>query len=150
MTVSACGTAHLAGAVAKYWFERYAHLPVDIDIASEFRYRKPPLQPGGLAMFISQSGETADTLAAQRYCAANDQHIASVINVPESTIARESGGAFPLLCCPEIGVASTMAFTTQLTTLACLAMVAGRVRGVLDDAPPSPNWCRRWKPCGAP
>jgi glutamine---fructose-6-phosphate transaminase (isomerizing) len=134
ITVSACGTAYLAGAVAKYWFERYAKMPVDIDIASEFRYREPPLQPGGLAMFISQSGETADTLAALRYCAANDQHIASVINVQESTIARESGAVFPLLCGPEIGVASTKAFTTQLTTLACLAIVAGRERGVLDDA----------------
>ena len=134
MTVSACGTAYLAGVVGKYWFERYARLPVDIDVASEFRYRQPPLQPGGLAMFISQSGETADTLAALRYCAANGQHIASVINVEESTIARESGSAFPLLCGPEIGVASTKALTAQLTTLACLALVAGRARRVLDDA----------------
>ena len=134
MTVSACGTAYLAGVVGKYWFERYARLPVDIDVASEFRYRQPPLQPGGLAMFISQSGETADTLAALRYCAANGQHIASVVNVEESTIARESGSTFPLRCGPEIGVASTKAFTTQLTTLACLTLVAGRARGTIDDA----------------
>ncbi|WP_332689371.1 glutamine--fructose-6-phosphate transaminase (isomerizing) [Devosia sp.] len=134
MTVSACGTAYLAGAVGRYWFERYARLPVDIDVGSEFRYRQPPLQPEGLALFISQSGETADTLAALRYCAANGQHIASVVNVAESTIARESGSVFPLLCGPEIGVASTKAFTAQLTTLACLAIVAGRARGALDNA----------------
>ena len=134
LTVSACGTAYLAGALGKYWFERYARLPVDIDIASEFRYRQPPLQPDGLAMFISQSGETADTLAALRYCAANGQHIASVVNVEESTIARESASVFPLLCGPEIGVASTKAFTTQLATLACLSVTAGRARGALDDA----------------
>ena len=134
MTVSACGTAYLAGLVGKYWFERYARLPVDTDVASEFRYRQPPLQPDGLAMFISQSGETADTLAALRYCAASAQHIASVINVEESTIARESSSTFPLLCGPEIGVASTKAFTTQLTTLACLSLVAGDARGQLEDA----------------
>jgi glucosamine--fructose-6-phosphate aminotransferase (isomerizing) len=134
MTISACGTAYLAGAVSKYWFERFARLPVDIDIASEFRYRQPPMAPGGLALFISQSGETADTLAALRYCAANEQHIAAVVNVEESTISRESGAVFPLLCGPEIGVASTKAFTAQLTTLACLALTAGRKRGVIDDA----------------
>ncbi|MCP8883718.1 glutamine--fructose-6-phosphate transaminase (isomerizing) [Devosia sp. XJ19-1] len=134
LTVSACGTAYLAGAVGKYWFERYARLPVDIDVASEFRYRQPPLEPNGLAMFISQSGETADTLAALPYCADNGQHIASVVNVEESTIARESGSVFPLRCGPEIGVASTKAFTTQLTTLACLSLVAGRARGVLSGA----------------
>lgn len=133
MTVSACGTAYLAGLVGKYWFESLARLPVDIDVASEFRYRQPPLQAGGLAMFISQSGETADTLAALRYCASNDQHIASVVNVAESTIARESGSVFPLLCGPEIGVASTKAFTAQLTTLACLSLVAARARGTLTD-----------------
>ena len=133
MTVSACGTAYLAGVVGKYWFERYARLPVDIDVGSEFRYRQPPLTPDGLALFISQSGETADTLAALRYCAANGQHIASVVNVEESTIARESKSVFPLRCGPEIGVASTKAFTTQLTTLACLSVVAGQARGVLDE-----------------
>jgi glucosamine--fructose-6-phosphate aminotransferase (isomerizing) len=134
MTVLACGTAYLAGAVGRYWFERYARLPVDIDVGSEFRYRQPPLQPDGLALFISQSGETADTLAALRYCADNGQHIASVVNVAESTIARESGSVFPLLCGPEIGVASTKAFTAQLATLACLSLVAGRARGALDNA----------------
>lgn len=134
MSVTACGTSYLAGLVGKYWFERYARLPVDIDVASEFRYRQPPMQPDGLALFISQSGETADTLAALRYCAGNGQHIASIINVEESTIARESGSAFPLLCGPEIGVASTKAFTAQLTILACLSVVAGRARGALDDA----------------
>lgn len=134
MTVSACGTAYLAGVVGKYWFERYARLPVDVEVASEFRYRQPPMQPDGLAMFVSQSGETADTLAALRYCAANGQHIASIVNVEESTIARESGSIFTLGCGPEIGVASTKAFTTQLATLACLSIVAGRARGTIDDA----------------
>ena len=134
LTISACGTAYLAGAVGKYWFEHYARLPVDIDVASEFRYREPPLQRDGLAMFISQSGETADTLAALRYCAANGQHIASVVNVQESTIARESETVFPLLCGPEIGVASTKAFTAQLATLACLAVTAGSARGALSES----------------
>ena len=131
LTISACGTAYLAGAVAKYWFERYARLPVDIDVASEFRYREPPLEKGGLALFISQSGETADTLAALRYCASQGQHIASLVNTQESTIARESGVVFPILCGPEIGVASTKALTAQLTALASLAVAAGRARGVL-------------------
>jgi len=134
LTATACGTAYLAALTGKYWFERQARLPVDVDIASEFRYRQPPLQPGGLALFISQSGETADTLAALRYCAAGRQHIASIVNVEESTIARESGSIFPLACGPEIGVASTKAFTTQLTTLACLSLVAGAARGTLDAA----------------
>jgi len=132
LTISACGTAYLAGAVAKYWFERYARLPVDIDVASEFRYREPPLDRGGLSLFISQSGETADTLAALRYCAGQGQHIASLVNTVESTIARESGVVFPILCGPEIGVASTKALTAQLTALASLAVAAGRARGVLD------------------
>ncbi len=132
LTISACGTAYLAGAVAKYWFERYARLPVDIDVASEFRYREPPLEKGGLSLFISQSGETADTLAALRYCASQGQHIASLVNTQESTIARESGVVFPILCGPEIGVASTKALTAQLTALASLAIAAGRARGVLS------------------
>jgi glucosamine--fructose-6-phosphate aminotransferase (isomerizing) len=132
LTISACGTAYLAGAVAKYWFERYARLPVDIDVASEFRYREPPLEKGGLSLFISQSGETADTLAALRYCASQGQHVASLVNTLESTIARESGVVFPILCGPEIGVASTKALTAQLTALASLAIAAGRARGVLD------------------
>ncbi|MDB5585067.1 MAG: glmS [Devosia sp.] len=132
LTISACGTAYFAGAVAKYWFERYARLPVDIDVASEFRYREPPLEKGGLSLFISQSGETADTLAALRYCASQGQHIASLVNTQESTIARESSVVFPILCGPEIGVASTKALTAQLTALASLAIAAGRARGVLS------------------
>ncbi len=132
LNISACGTAYIAGLVGKYWFEKYAQLPVDIDIASEFRYREPPLDAHGLSLFISQSGETADTLAALRYCAGTKQSIASIVNVEESTIARESGHAFPLLCGPEIGVASTKAFTSQLTVLACLAIAAGRDRGMLS------------------
>jgi glucosamine--fructose-6-phosphate aminotransferase (isomerizing) len=132
LTISSCGTASFAGTVAKYWFERYARLPVDVDVASEFRYREPPLERNGLSLFISQSGETADTLAALRYCASQGQHIASLLNVPESTIARESQVVFPTLCGPEIGVASTKAFTAQLTALASLVVAAGVARGVLD------------------
>ncbi|MBD8064831.1 glutamine--fructose-6-phosphate transaminase (isomerizing) [Devosia sp. PTR5] len=134
LTMSACGTAFYAGAVAKYWFERYARLPVDLDVASEFRYREPPMQKGGLSLFISQSGETADTLAALRYCAGQGQHVASLVNTLESTIARESGVVFPILCGPEIGVASTKALTAQLTALASLAIAAGRARGSIDEA----------------
>ncbi|HHY50510.1 MAG TPA: glutamine--fructose-6-phosphate transaminase (isomerizing) [Alphaproteobacteria bacterium] len=134
LTISACGTASFAGLVAKYWFERYARLPVDVDVASEFRYREPPLEPGGLSLFISQSGETADTLAALRYCASQGQHIASLLNVPESTIARESHVVFPTLCGPEIGVASTKAFTAQLTALASLVIAAGVARGTIARA----------------
>jgi glucosamine--fructose-6-phosphate aminotransferase (isomerizing) len=132
LTISACGTAYYAGYVAKYWFERYARLPVDIDVASEFRYREPPLEKGGLSLFISQSGETADTLAALRYCAGQGQHVSSLINTLESTIARESQVVFPILCGPEIGVASTKAFTAQLTSLASIAIAAGRARGTLS------------------
>ena len=134
LNVAACGTAYIAGLVGKYWFERYAQLPVDIDIASEFRYREPLLDAYGLSLFISQSGETADTLAALRYCASVKQPLAAIVNAEESTIAREADHAFPLLCGPEIGVASTKAFTSQLTVLACLAVAAGRSRGVLDTA----------------
>lgn len=132
LTMSACGTAYYAGAIAKYWFEHYARLPVDIDVASEFRYREPPLEKGGLSLFISQSGETADTLAALRYCAGQGQHVASLVNTVESTIARESGVVFPILCGPEIGVASTKALTAQLTALASLTIAAGRARGVIS------------------
>lgn len=132
ITIASCGSSFLAASMAKYWFERYAHLPVEVDIASEFRYREPPLPDGGLSLFISQSGETADTLAALRYCAVKGQHIASIVNVVESTIARESDVAFPLLCGPEIGVASTKALTSQLVVLACLAVAAGRARNVID------------------
>jgi len=131
LTITACGTAYLTACVAKYWFERYARLPVDVDVASEFRYRQPPLSGGGVAMFISQSGETADTLAALRYCLSKGQIIASIVNVAESTIARESTIVFPTLCGPEIAVASSKATTAQLTILACLVIKAGRARGVL-------------------
>ncbi len=133
LTISACGTAYNVACVAKYWFEKYARLPVDVDIASEFRYREPPLEKGGLSLFISQSGETADTLAALRYCAGQGQHIAAVVNVIESTIARESDVVFPILCGPEIAVASTKATTAQLSAMACLAIAAGRARGVLSE-----------------
>jgi glutamine---fructose-6-phosphate transaminase (isomerizing) len=133
LSISACGTAFYAGLVAKYWFERFAKLPVEIDIASEFRYRGAPLEPGDLAIFISQSGETADTLATLRYAKENKQHVLSVVNVTTSTIARESDAVMPTLAGPEIGVASTKAFTCQLSVLACLAIAAGRARGELKE-----------------
>src|SRR5499425_1988927 len=133
LSISACGTAFYAGLVAKYWFERFAKLPVEIDIASEFRYRGAPLEAGDLAIFISQSGETADTLATLRYAKEHKQHILSVVNVPTSTIARESDVVVPTLAGPEIGVASTKAFTCQLAALAALAVGAGRARGVLSE-----------------
>ena len=133
LSISACGTAFYAGLVAKYWFERFARLSVEIDIASEFRYREAPLSPGDLAIFISQSGETADTLATLRYAKQNNQHVLSVVNVPTSTIARESDVVMPTLAGPEIGVASTKAFTCQLAVLACIAVAAGRARGVLSE-----------------
>jgi glucosamine--fructose-6-phosphate aminotransferase (isomerizing) len=133
LSISACGTAFYAGLVAKYWFERFAKLPVEIDIASEFRYRGAPLEAGDLAIFISQSGETADTLATLRYARENKQHILSVVNVPTSSIARESDVVMPTLAGPEIGVASTKAFTCQLATLACLAVAAGRARGAISE-----------------
>jgi len=133
LSISACGTAYYAGLVAKYWFERFAKLPVEIDVASEFRYREAPLEAGDLAIFISQSGETADTLASLRYAKERGQHVMSVVNVPTSTIARESDAVMPTLAGPEIGVASTKAFTCQLSVLACLAIAAGRARGVLSE-----------------
>ncbi|WP_137392114.1 glutamine--fructose-6-phosphate transaminase (isomerizing) [Rhodoligotrophos defluvii] len=132
VTITACGTAYYAGLVAKYWFERFARLPVEVDIASEFRYREAPMPKGGLAIVISQSGETADTLAALRYCIQQGQQTVAVVNVPESTIAREAGYVLPTYAGPEIGVASTKAFTCQLTVLACLAIAAGRAREVLS------------------
>jgi glucosamine--fructose-6-phosphate aminotransferase (isomerizing) len=132
LSISACGTAFYAGLVAKYWFERFAKLPVEIDIASEFRYRGAPLEEGDLAIFISQSGETADTLATLRYAREMKQHVLSVVNVTSSTIARESDVVMPTLAGPEIGVASTKAFTCQLAVLACLALAAGRARGHLS------------------
>lgn len=134
ITISCCGGSYYAAMIAKYWFEKYARLNVEVDIASEFRYREPPLPEGGLALFVSQSGETADTLAALRYCAENGQHIASIVNVRESTIARESDVVFPTLCGPEICVASTKATTSQQAVLASLAVFAGRQRGVLSEA----------------
>jgi glucosamine--fructose-6-phosphate aminotransferase (isomerizing) len=133
VTISACGTAYYAGLVAKYWLERYARVPVEIDVASELRYREAPLPENGLAVFVSQSGETADTLATLRYCKANGQRIASVVNVRTSTIARESHAMLPTLAGPEIGVASTKAFTCQLSTLACLALAMARARGTIGD-----------------
>jgi len=133
-SISACGTAYYAGLVGKYWFERFARLPVEIDVASEFRYREAPLAEGGLAIFVSQSGETADTLATLRYAKSNKQHVLSIVNVPTSTIARESDVVMPTLAGPEIGVASTKAFTCQLAVLACLAIAAGRARGILSQA----------------
>ncbi len=132
LTISACGTAYYAGLVAKYWFEKWARLLVDIDVASEFRYREVPLSKDGVSLFISQSGETADTLATLRYCRDKGQHIVSVVNVPESSIARESDVILKTLAGPEIGVASTKAFTCQLATLASLAIGAGIRRGIID------------------
>jgi glutamine---fructose-6-phosphate transaminase (isomerizing) len=134
ISIAACGTAYYAGMVAQYWFERFARLPVQVDIASEFRYREVPLDAGELAIFVSQSGETADTLASLRYAREHKQHILSVLNVPTSTIGRESDVVMPTLAGPEIGVASTKAFTCQLAALAALAIGAGRARGVLSDA----------------
>jgi len=133
-TLVACGTSFYAAMVAKYWIEKFARIPVDVDIASEFRYRSAPVRKGDLAVFISQSGETADTLAALRFCKAAGMHILSIVNVPESTMARESDAVLPTLAGPEIGVASTKAFTTQLTVLACLAIAMGKARGELDRA----------------
>jgi glucosamine--fructose-6-phosphate aminotransferase (isomerizing) len=134
LAISACGTAYLAGLVGKYWFERYARLPVEIDVASEFRYREIPLSPQAAALFISQSGETADTLASLRYCKEHGLKIGAVVNVKESTIARESDAVFPIMAGPEIGVASTKAFTCQLSVLAALAIGAGRARGTVSEA----------------
>jgi glutamine---fructose-6-phosphate transaminase (isomerizing) len=134
ISIVACGTASYAGYVAKYWFERLSRLPVELDVASEFRYREAPLRKGDLAIFISQSGETADTLAALRYAKAQGVHTLSVVNVPTSTIARESETVLPTLAGPEIGVASTKAFTCQLMVLAAIAVAAGRARGELSDA----------------
>jgi glucosamine--fructose-6-phosphate aminotransferase (isomerizing) len=131
-TMSACGTAYYAGLVGKYWIERYARLPVEIDVASEMRYREPPLTKGGLSLFVSQSGETADTLAVLRHAKAESQRIAAVVNVRTSSIARESDIVLPTLAGPEIGVASTKAFTCQLAVLACMALGLGRARGTID------------------
>ena len=132
LTLVACGTAYYACLTAKYWFEQIARMPVEVDVASEFRYREPPVTPGTMALFVSQSGETADTLAALRYCRDKAETVVSVVNVAESSIARESDLALPILAGTEIGVASTKAFSCQLTVLLLLAIEAGRQRGTLD------------------
>src|ERR1700730_7880875 len=134
ISIVACGTASYAGFIAKYWFERLCRLPVELDVASEFRYREAPLRKGDLAVFISQSGETADTLAALRYAKEQGVHTLSVVNVPSSTIARESETVLPTLAGPEIGVASTKAFNCQLMVRAAIAVAAGKARGELSDA----------------
>ncbi|UVI38358.1 glutamine--fructose-6-phosphate transaminase (isomerizing) [Qipengyuania spongiae] len=134
VTIVACGTSYYAGLVAKYWFEHFARVPVDIDVASEFRYREPVLEDGGLSLFISQSGETADTLAALRHCKENGQTIAAVVNVPTSTMAREADLLLPTHAGPEIGVASTKAFTCQLAVLAALAAHMAVKKGLMDRA----------------
>ena len=134
MTMVACGTAYYACLVAKYWFEQIAGIPVEVDVASEFRYREPPVTEGTVALFVSQSGETADTLAALRYMEGKADKIVSVVNVPESSIARESDLALPILAGVEVGVASTKAFTCQLATLAIMALQAAQARGKLSTS----------------
>ncbi|MHB8271031.1 glutamine--fructose-6-phosphate transaminase (isomerizing) [Bradyrhizobium sp.] len=134
ISITACGTSSYAAYIAKYWFERLSRLPVEVDVSSEFRYREAPLRRGDLGIFISQSGETADTLAALRYAKEQGLHTLSIVNVPTSTIARESETVLPTLAGPEIGVASTKAFTCQLMVLAALAVAAGKARGELSDA----------------
>jgi glucosamine--fructose-6-phosphate aminotransferase (isomerizing) len=133
VTIVACGTSYYAGLVAKYWIEQFARVPVDIDVASEFRYRDPILEPGGLALFISQSGETADTLAALRHAKSQKQTIAVVVNVPTSSMAREADLLLPTHAGPEIGVASTKAFTCQLAVLAALAANLACARGEIEE-----------------
>ncbi|HEX2944250.1 MAG TPA: glutamine--fructose-6-phosphate transaminase (isomerizing) [Rhodopila sp.] len=131
ITMSACGSAFYAGLVGRWWFEAMARIPTDGDVASEFRYRTPPMTRGGLGLLVSQSGETADTLAALRYMRDQGQRVLSVVNVPESTMARESHAVLETVAGPEIGVASTKAFTAQLSVLACLALAAGRATGAI-------------------
>jgi glucosamine--fructose-6-phosphate aminotransferase (isomerizing) len=132
--MAACGSAYYAGLVGRHWFENVARIPVDADVASEFRYREPPMAAGGLGLLISQSGETADTMAALRTMRAGGQTILSVVNVPESTMARESDAVLETVAGPEIGVASTKAFTAQLAVLACLALAFARARRTIDAA----------------
>ncbi len=131
-TITACGTAYYAGFVAKYWIEQIARVPVELDVASELRYRNAPMPEGGVMIVVSQSGETADTLAALRYAKEHGQKVIAVVNVPESSIAREADAVLPTRAGPEIGVASTKAFTTQLTVLAALALATARARGTID------------------
>jgi glucosamine--fructose-6-phosphate aminotransferase (isomerizing) len=132
ISISACGSAFYAGMVGRGWFETLARVPCEGDVASEFRYRAPPLEPGGLGLLVSQSGETADTLAALRYLRAAGQHVLSILNVAESSMARESDAVLQTVAGPEIGVATTKAFTAQLAVLACLALATGRARGSLS------------------
>ncbi|MEA2770923.1 MAG: hypothetical protein QOD93_3885, partial [Acetobacteraceae bacterium] len=132
ITMSACGSAFYAGLVGRWWFEAVARIPFDGDVASEFRYRTPPMPRGGLGLLVSQSGETADTLAALRYMREQGQQVLSILNVPESTMARESDAVLETVAGPEIGVASTKAFTAQLSVLACLALAAGRATGAIS------------------
>ena len=132
ITMSACGSAFYAGLVGRWWFEAIARIPTDGDVASEFRYRTPPMPMGGLGLLVSQSGETADTLAALRYMREHGQQVLSILNVPESTMARESDAVLETIAGPEIGVASTKAFTAQLSVLACLALAAGRQTGAIS------------------
>jgi len=132
--ITACGTSYYAGLVARYWIESLAGVPVEIDVSSEFRYRMPPIAKGGVALFISQSGETADTLAALHFAKEKGQNIVAVVNVPESTMAREADIVLPTRAGPEIGVASTKAFTTQLVTLACFSLALARAKGALSAA----------------
>lgn len=132
VTIIACGTSSYAALVAKYWMEGLVRIPVEVDVASEFRYRAAAMPEDGLALFISQSGETLDTLAALRYAKSQNQKILSIVNVPESTIARESDAVLQTYAGPEVGVASTKAFTTQLTVLACLTIAMGRALGTVN------------------
>ena len=134
LTIAGCGSTYYAGLAGRHWMEELARLPSDIDVASEFRYRTPPLPVGGVGLLVSQSGETADTLAALRFMQQAGQHVVSILNVPESSMARESDVVLETVAGPEIGVASTKAFTAQLTVLACLAIGAGRARGTIDAA----------------
>jgi len=133
VTVSACGSAFYAGQVGRSWMESLARVPVDADVASELRYRDPPMAKGGLALLVSQSGETADTMAALRLMRERGQHVLSIVNVPESTMARESDAVLETVAGPEIGVASTKAFTAQLSVLACLALATARARGAVSE-----------------
>ena len=133
LSMVACGTAFYACLTAKYWFEKLARIPVEVDVASEFRYREPPIPKQTAALFVSQSGETADTLAALRYCAGKADKILSVTNVAESSIARESDQTYPMFAGVEIGVASTKAFTCQLTVLLSLALKAAQDRGTMSE-----------------
>ncbi len=134
VSIVACGTAYMAGLIGKYWIERFARLPVEVDVASEYRYREPPVDKGGLTIFVSQSGETADTLASLRYAKDNGARTVAVVNVPTSSIARLADTTAPTLAGPEIGVASTKAFTCQLVAMASLALALGQARGVLSPA----------------